>query len=302
MKKICLILLATLLLYAGKLGAQPYQSIFGKDSTRWETINKQRLAEVGLPPYVQTNWIHNGEVAIFDTLSYKKIKHTYGNYIYMREDTTIGAVWIYDSFQSKEFLFYDYSLDVGDTFHFPSTYTNGYTTCKTVVDSVRFINNKKHIYLTQVPYTCIEFTHGNERDSIVFTMIEGTGANSFVDVFYDRGVSYVLCAVKDGVKTDYTNRVHEGSCKYEYVNIQKINTLQGIRLSPNPARFSIDLSYLPNKPCHISLYDMMGRAVLQRNINGTAAQLDISSIPPGLYMFRISAAGYTPYYTKIVKE
>src|SRR5690606_12623516 len=102
------------------------------------------------------------------------------NYHLLREDTMTGKVWVLNRIDSLEYLFYDFSLNEGDTFTYPnyrSQQPNPPADCQTVVDSVRIIEGRRHIYLAPRPESCIPFTYNYEDDTMVVTMIEGIGAN-----------------------------------------------------------------------------------------------------------------------------
>lgn len=305
MKKI--ILIVALLLSAVTLNAQSYQSIFGKDSTAWMVSSRsmafnQEFSLLSLVSYNDTI-NYNGQ-------DYKKIMAYYlidsSSYYLMREDTILGKVWIVNRLDGLEYLFYDFSLQVGDTFTYPnyrSQQANPPADCQTVVDSVKYIEGRKHIYLAPRPDSCMPFTYNYTDDTMVVTFIEGIGANLSTRALMGVGYKgeYLGCYYRDGIKiADYIDV--KGHCDSPQLGVSSLPGLSAITLRPNPVRTQLYLDKLPRKPCTLQLYDVMGRAVLEHNTNGVATQLDMSSLLPGLYMLRISAAGYTPYYTKVVKE
>jgi hypothetical protein len=52
----------------------------------------------------------------------------------------------------------------------------------------------------------------------------------------------------------------------------------------------------------VSLFDVNGRAVLQRVVSSVNSQLDISALPAGVYMIRIKNDGKEVNMMKIFKQ
>lgn len=77
---------------------------------------------------------------------------------------------------------------------------------------------------------------------------------------------------------------------------------------PNPAadRLNIDINTERQCSCDLTIYDMMGKRCLERNIDlpqgEKTIQLDIALLPKGIYMIRIEASGQSlPLSRKFVK-
>ena len=72
----------------------------------------------------------------------------------------------------------------------------------------------------------------------------------------------------------------------------------GLRVSPNPADASVEVSYTlaDAGPVRLAVYDALGRAVAvvaegQRGAGSHAGALDVSALPPGVYVARLAAPG-----------
>jgi hypothetical protein len=72
----------------------------------------------------------------------------------------------------------------------------------------------------------------------------------------------------------------------------------GLSVWPNPSSSALSLRYvLPTAgPVRLLLYDVLGREVVvvaegQRAMGEHAAQVDLSALPPGLYVVRLEAGG-----------
>jgi hypothetical protein len=72
---------------------------------------------------------------------------------------------------------------------------------------------------------------------------------------------------------------------------------------PNPAKniVNINLTGLKGKS-EVSMYDVNGRVVLRREVTSVKSQLDISALPPGIYMMRITNGVKEVSMTKIIKQ
>src|SRR5690606_2780911 len=115
-KHLLLLLLSAALLGSTRSTAQPYQSIFGKDSTMWSI----EVACFGIsqhPEHHKTTYT----VSINGNNYWKVIIGEYGGYpprdsFYLRENTMSGLVWfLYPPFDSADHLLMDFSLNLGDT-------------------------------------------------------------------------------------------------------------------------------------------------------------------------------------------
>ncbi|MBS1689805.1 MAG: hypothetical protein JSS96_13840, partial [Bacteroidetes bacterium] len=152
--------------------------------------------------YIQKDTTVNGN-------GYKKIQDTYhGTVGLLREDRLAGKVWFkgcrYDTDPTNdttEFLMFDYSLNIGDTFHidYPGPWGHYATTNPIRVDSV---------YYDKAGRKCLRFNSINRVFNEQLTFIEGIGCNfGLIFYWYDHleGNNYLLCAKKDDTTT-YLNK------------------------------------------------------------------------------------------------
>jgi hypothetical protein len=79
--------------------------------------------------------------------------------------------------------------------------------------------------------------------------------------------------------------------------------VQKIAVFPNPAKniVNINLTGLTGKS-EVNMFDVNGRAVMQRVLSAVNSQLDISALPAGVYMIRIKNGGKEVNMTKIIKQ
>src|ERR1035437_421241 len=124
--------------------AQPYRSVFAKDTTQWNVICVILDWE---PTFIYKAY---GDT-IIENKNYKFINKGYWNtfgdkYGYMREDITTGKLW-FRSLDNNERLIMDLSLNKNDSFVFE-------TGQKYSVDSVFYRGGRKYLSF-----------NGNSRDS-----------------------------------------------------------------------------------------------------------------------------------------
>lgn len=253
---------------------QPYESIFGNSITSWS---------------IQIEGIDHGDTdsltTVFDTtfnnFNYKYVQNHYyiGISGFIREDTLQGKAWFYNPATSTEELIMDLSLSVGDTIF----YTNSYYTA--VVDSVYYINGKKHIQFNRFIFASNNFTSGYKP----FTFIEGVGSNAGIIYPFYWGSNYLLCASKDFVAT-YVDSFFNGNCYVTWVGINENQKKTNWKLYPNPSSEYTILSIedLPNEEFSLYIYDVYGRMVKEiNNIVDKEIRINNTHLQSGIYFFNI---------------
>lgn len=252
--------------------SQPYESIFGTSYTSWS---------------IQIEGVDHGDTdsltTVYDTtfnnFNYKYVQNSYfiGFSGFLREDTLLGKAWFYAPLTATEELIMDLSLNVGDTF-----YLNSYNI--TVVDSIYYLNGKKHIQFDKIIYAY--------NDTITafkpLTFIEGVGSNA--GIIYQHGwgqQNYLLCASKDFSQI-YVDSFFNGNCYVTWVGIDELNNKTNWKLYPNPfSEFAIlkidDVLY---EESSIFIYDVYGRLVKEmNNITSNEIIINKNNLQNGIYFF-----------------
>ena len=295
------------ILFIGTCYAQPYQSVFGKNTTTW-TIAWDNLDIGGY-----TEFFVKGDT-IFNTRSYKKISANNDNSLHtlIREDTLTGKVWLVDLGcvfpDTTERLVADLSLQLGDTFNIKSSdiiISNPADTL-IMVDSVYYIQGKKYIRFTNP--ASADTTHSHLTEPIIF--VEGIGPNysllwknSNCDLYADK---YLLCVYKDSVNAGYNNLRFNGNCYPLFASVTEIDKSE-IKVSPNP--FSSDISLTIQgknlKQVSFTITDITGSVIYHREESSLTANytkmLDLSYLANGIYFLTVRANGATTT-RKIVKQ
>ena len=78
------------------------------------------------------------------------------------------------------------------------------------------------------------------------------------------------------------------------------NGIQGFTFSPNPASDVLTLNALDVIE-RATVYNILGQEVIDRNIDATTGQLNVSSLSVGTYIMKVTVNGQVGTY-KIVKQ
>lgn len=81
-------------------------------------------------------------------------------------------------------------------------------------------------------------------------------------------------------------------------NVQKANILN---IYPNPATSFFNITLPGDKDYHLALYDYTGKMIFEDTVNGSSAKVNISELPKGIYIVRLSDEG-SAVSGKFVKE
>lgn len=299
MKKL---LLGFLLLWQADAFSQPYESMFGSNSTEWTTVIGGSSA-VGR--YPKTVYRVVGD-SVIDNKSYKKVftavyqltSHLGDMTFFLREDTDSGKVWIRKmnyltvTCFDDDVLLCDFSLEKGDTFKTQGTF--GYWAAK--IDTVYTENGRKHLRLDYPGYF-----QSSER----LEMIEGVGfslgllyLNTCTDEVFDI---YTLCIYKDGEKK-FANKYFNGDC-YPYGFPTHINDIRQNVFSvfPNPARneITIQLSLPAKDETTFAIQDLYGRKIKTGTVPKSQEHyiIPITDMPAGIYYLSLDTLK-TQIFTK----
>ena len=143
------------------------------------------------------------------------------------------------------------------------------------------------IFPTSSCYRLEMYDSGNDglTGNGFYQVVYGTNSTAFSgDNFFDKDVNEIT---------------------YDIVGVDEQETIQGLRLYPNPASNNISVSFLLNEssPVDITLYDVLGMQVLNKNMGMSNegkvdASFDVSGLQTGVYFVKISA-GQKSYVKKV---
>lgn len=282
-KKIYPLLLIGLLCFiTSKAFSQSYKSIFGHTSTSWEVI---------LHGYCDFIVSRTVTATIDTTVNFKNYKVISGLGGFLREDTTMGKVWFFDTLLQREYLVMDMTLNLGDTSYI---YTWDNDSIPMRVDSVYYVNGLKYIRFNSWISMC------GPVEKIKY--IEGSGANASYN--YNGNLnsvdSYMLCHFKDGVKVSGTNFFGDTCYVFEVGIAENKSDLDKVKIFPNPAHTYIQINQPENIRRTFNIYDLTGRIVLNRHLTNSTEIIDISGLTGGTYIYKLDSENNRTRNGKII--
>ncbi len=257
--------------------AQPYESVFGEDTTQWNIVYQ-------IPDYFPTLIFK----AYGDTLiNQQKYVPVYMGYYYtplelygyFKEDVDSGKLW-FRNLEEQEELLMDLTLEKSDSFYFGLTEPKLFT-----VDTVYYSSGKKYI----------SFNEAQISYPILF--IEGLGP---FNLFYNIHVNFpeyaqIRCKKKDDILVFMNDKYR--TCVDTVTAIEKFSEAC-FRIFPNPATDVIHIN--TNEFGTIELFNSTGKRVLFNSV-ADKEQLYIGHLPKGVYLIKYQAQN-KQFTTKITKQ
>ena len=251
--------------------AQPYESIFGKDSTSFYIVKPDLK---GLIPEYFTHI--NGMDTLINNTEYSVFSSDYHGSLFLREDSAKAIVYFYDETFNKERRAMDLNLTVGDSFYL------GFDTISTrepyhTVDSVYTVNGRKHVRLD------FEFFGKNEK----LEFIEGVGPTAGLSFkkSVDYFGSYLICSWKDDSNI-FGSKYYDGDCDPEITSVPDYNRPfeNSITLYPNPTRNEIRIAGDQSEQFKdYRILSIDGRLVKSGRLNNEKV-IQAGELSPGLYV------------------
>jgi hypothetical protein len=254
--------------------AQGFKSFFGQESTEWYGI-------IGDYDFTNSYVLRSRNDTIIDGLRYKIFDFytivTYNGYdefldpylnLFMREDSTVGKLWCRYPEESEEFLIADMSLNVGDTFKIKNIEYSGYSYSYYYVQDV----------ITSGSDLILELKNAINGETIHF--IEGIGCDNLFHYTRTSAYSSILCCYHDETMVYHKQGYNE--CYITWENLDEIANNR-ISLYPNPC--SEWLYCQGEEIAEVFFEDIKGKLAWKHL---GAGKIDISSLPRGMYIARIS--------------
>ncbi len=228
---------------------------------------------------------------------------------FVRESTGHDRLWFLNSLDNQEHLIMDLALEVGDTFdtfYEADCSINGQGGGLAKVVEITNIEGRKTIILDR------GFGGGFICDSLKF--IEGVGPNSSfffqtTGLDYDiYGIGYKLCRVYHDDTLSFPVLPELDLCGLP-TSVDDANyPIEKFSIVPNPVNEEFDLTRnttvpLPISPVFLSLFDLNGKRILQKVLDNTLINpINISHLPGGCYLYRISTKNTIVQTGKIIKK
>lgn len=246
-----------------------YESMFGAETIKWDILLG------ACDHWCSTSYTTMGDTVI-NAQSYRVISDSAGfNPFFLREDTTQGKVWSYESDLNSEHLLIDLTLSVGDSFPIFNDMTN--QTEYYSVDTVFYVNGRKHVSLNNFGNLCSHISH-----PVIFTEGVGTSTGlSYHNGYYKAQI--ILCYTKnDTVSRFYDdNYIYPGyfyidSCDYCVSSVHQLSNTVAYKIYPNPATNHLTVALeKPEELVAIEIYNLFGQLIEISQQN----RLNISNYP-----------------------
>ena len=211
----------------------------------------------------------------------------------MREDSAQAKVYFYKN--GKDSILYDFNLKIGDVLSDNISGSN----CKHTVSAIE----------------SIKLYDGTPTKKIKFI---GTGANT--TKYWIMGVGSSKGPTFPGLFSCYTDPVKQFLCFYQGAKVLYSKTENGkcestiaskdvitdtyIDVYPNPINENNINIELPDEltQCELTMYDIVGNQVLNRNIVNQKETIEVESLQKGMYFMRFADKGKLVMTKKIVKQ
>ena len=278
---LCAVLLCSTLPFLSY--AQPYESVFGTDSTRWRG------------PFCQLDQHHYFDLATDSTTTLNGMSYHFAGWLtdgtiddndyppagLLREDTQTGRAWMYgitgwDFQDTLEYLVMDLSLQVGDTF---MVYSDMFGDETATVDSVYTKDARKHVRTTYQ-----NWSHANP-----LTFIEGIGTNYGFGYMHDplNLCSCIRFYWKDGVEVYFNSE-----CNLQ-VGIDDAGfEQQKLRVWPNPSAGAMQVAF--DNPHHqqavLTLYNALGQQCGQWTTQNSTLGFEVAPQQAGVHLLSVRLA------------
>ena len=130
-----------------------------------------------------------------------------------------------------------------------------------------------------------ELTSGNAADVVI-----ANADQLATDVTFNANAAYVLTlSVSDGALTTKAE-VNVGVA----VGVQD-NLEPAMRIYPNPAseKLTLELVNIPGNSSIVSIYDLTGGLIYNKQLSSEMTEIDISAFNDGLYFIKVVSEDYT---------
>ena len=269
--------------------AQPYESIFGEESTSWNVLfdnsSTDSLSQEGDTLIAGKSYKKLLRITAVDTSLY-----------FLNEDSITGRVHFFTASDTALQIILDLSLQVGDSLFIAAPHI--FKTLR--VDSVYFKSGRKHIQFN-------EGFPGSQYNQ--FTFIEGLGSS--LGLLYPEsgvvpGIPFLLCSWKD------SNHIYHDSTLSDSCYVQrtwsstenKIEQGSTLIIFPNPCNDIIGIKSQEQNIYNITIFNMSGREVINRRLSPDrptySVQLNIEKFPSGIYFLSVETQEET-VIEKIIK-
>jgi hypothetical protein len=240
-------------------------------------------------------------------LIYRKVDPVsgFGGYSYLREDTVSQQIYQLDESQSfVEYLIYDYSLSIGDTF-FSALYPD--TLIVTAIDTVLNFGTSTCMDLDSTYRKIISLSFINSNYGVL-TWIEGIGS---LDGLVYTGNTRLHCFINDNGLRAFHNTCeapyfyNSDTCFTGVISGIEESKSQNISIYPNPflEQLNIEFTESYHDNFEVRIFDILNREItVDTQKVGNLIQLGTSFLKSGVYIVQISVENKVLERIKVIKK
>lgn len=255
---------------ATSLFSQPYLSALNDSTSQWNIVID------GYCDATCTSEFTHESDTIINGNNYSVLKAGANQFIFVREDTTLGKMWYYENqYFQTEYLIMDLSLGLGDTFNiYTDTNPSPY-----IVDSVFTFNSRKHVRLSAVLSIC--------SPELKIEFIEGVGTNA--GLAYQGKGNYtpdMLVCYKEDTTVIFQNVMFPNTCFICFVGLEEHKF--DFEVIPNPVEEEIKINFIHEEFAKIEITDIRGRLIY--SYHGLLKEHSISGshLEQGQYILKVA--------------
>jgi hypothetical protein len=253
-----------------------------------------------------TDMYHTDGDTLVDGLSYKILDgyHYISRTFLLREETSERRVYlnIVDPGINREYLLYDFSLEVGDSIDIKNPITPfaenaGYYQVDSIVPRpLNDGNSYRHFYLSPTPTNTISSTPA--------VWIEGLGSLSIINApggYPDiNGVGHLSCYFKEGTSV-YSNLDSIDSCQAEILNVPTLyDPLARVELVNDLPAGVVQL-FGAEEVRYLDLYDIRGKRINSFTNKGrNQFTIPVSGYQPGVYLLVVQTRDFSKRMFKVL--
>lgn len=257
--------------------AQPYQSIFGQESTEWYIASNRLSASDKEWPFGTDHTYVQDTVEFEGKIWHQILFPGHHSRVYCNENLTSGKIIARLSIilPFNDMLICDMSLQKSDTFKMPLNFSE---TINIIVDTVYYEGGRKIIAFNR--------TVGFDSTGHQLKFIEGMGpTNGILEMvmYYGYHGNTVLCAKKDGNYT-FNSGLLGGRCTYDVDGIANEDKSK-FYIWPNPADEKLNFQNVSGKNIKLRIFNQLGKTIMKTTTS--SQELNIEGLKPGLYFIEI---------------
>lgn len=151
------------------------------------------------------------------------------------------------------------------------------------------LNTNWRVFIEHVPDSCATVTRISKPFNRDGVLVVGTAHN----------INYPL----DTAHTShFVYYIDSTGAPLAIVEANGVKLRERIKIYPNPANDVISIDDINAELKQILVYDAQGRSVIRKDVSGKVAVIDISDLPPGLYMVQALTEDNERLNTKVIKQ